>query len=152
MTYNNKLEKSYVEILYDIFEKYAICPTTYAFLKLNNISFSGCSIKKTLIGCSAEVLNPCTGFNFTRERLLNIIYYLVKEGHFSMADLEHCDWFFVDLLYEMLQDEFEKKNKQQEEENKRQEQEMANYQQMQDYQSRMMGNMSQGMPSMPSFN
>ena len=43
------------------------------------------------------------------------------------------------------------KDKQQEEENKRQEQEMANYQQMHDYQSRMMGNMSQGMPSMPSF-
>ena len=69
-----------------------------------------------------------------------------------MADLEHCDWFFVDLLYEMLKDEVEKKNKQQEEDNKKHEQEMANYQQMQDYQSRMMGNMSQGMPSMPSFN
>lgn len=84
----------------------------------------------------------------TYEQLLNIIYYLVKEGHFSMSDLLKTDYEFVMFLYDKLEDEFNKKRKQQEEENKKHEQEMANYQQMQDYQSKMMGNMNQFMPSM----
>ena len=78
-------------------------------------------------------------------------YYLGKEAHFSISDLDKCDWFFAHNLYEMFAEEVEKKNKQQEEENKRQEQEMANYQQMQDYQSKMMNNMGASMPQMPAF-
>lgn len=81
------------------------------------------------------------------ENLRDMIYYLVKEGRFSMSDLERTDWFFANVLYEKLYDEIDKRRKQQEEDNKRQEQEMANYQQMQDYQSRMMSNINQYMPS-----
>lgn len=69
-------------------------------------------------------------------------YYLVKEGHFSIMDLNNTDWFFANLLYEKFADEVEKRNKQQEEENRRQEQEMANYQNMQNFQSKMMDSIS----------
>ena len=79
-----------------------------------------------------------------------MIYYLVKEGHFSMGDLLRVDWFYADLFYDKLYDEIEKKRKHEEEENKRQEQEMSNYQQMQDYQSKMMESMNHYMPSMPN--
>lgn len=87
------------------------------------------------------------GFNHTFEHLLNMIYYLVKEGHFTMIDLEHTDWYFANLLFEKLYDEIEQKRKHDEEQNKQQEQEMARYQQMQDYQSRMMESMNNYMPS-----
>lgn len=139
ITLSECFEKIYVDC--------ALYPTTYACLSSNNITFRTNGIKKTLLGCSAEVLNPCTGFNLTHDTLLNMIYYLVKEGHFTMTDLIHTDWFYADLFYEKLYDEIEKKRKHDEEENKRQEQEMSNYQQMQDYQSKMMENMSHYMPS-----
>lgn len=64
-----------------------------------------------------------------------------------MMDLEHTDWYFANLLYETLYDEIEKKRKHEEEENRKQEQEMAKYQNIQDYQSRMMENMNNYMPS-----
>ena len=128
-----------------------LCPTTYGCLSYNNITFRTNGIKKSLIDCSAEVLNPCTGFNLTHETILNMIYYLVKEGHFGMSDLLRIDWFYANLFYEKLYDEIEKKRKHDEEDNKRQEQEMANYQQMQDYQYKMMNTMGAGMQQMPTF-
>ena len=131
-----------------MYVEYALCPVTYACLKQNNITYDTIGIKKTLINSAAELLNPCTGFNHTFEQLLNMIYYLVKEGHFTMMDLEHTDWYFANLLFETLYDEIEKKRKHEEEQNKKQEQEMMNYQQMQDYQSKMMDSMSNYMPSM----
>lgn len=131
-----------------MYVEYALCPVTYAFLKLNNITFESSGIKKTLINSVAEVINPCIGFNHTFEQLINMIYYLVKEGHFTMIDIEHTDWYFANLLFETLYDEVEKRRKHEEEQNKKQEQEMANYQQMQDYQSKMMDSMSHYMPSM----
>ena len=134
--------------LKNIYEEVELFPTTYKCLKANNISYATFGIKKPLlIECSAELLNPCTGFNLTFDTLINMIYYLVKEGHFTMIDLEHTDFFFANMLYETLYEEVKKKQKQQEEENKRQEQEMAGYQQMQEYQSKMMDNMSSFMPS-----
>ena len=76
-----------------------------------------------------------------------MIYYLVKEGHFTMIDLEHTDWYFAYLLFDTLYDEIEKRRKHEEEQNKQQEQEMAKYQQMQDYQNKMMDSMNNYMPS-----
>ena len=127
------------ECLRDIYETFSVCPTTYKFLKTNRISYITSNIRKPLlIETSAEIINPCTGFNLTFDYLRDMIYYLVKEGHFTMMDLEHTDFFFADILYEKLADEIEKRNKQQEEENREREKEVMNYQQMQDYQSRMM--------------
>ena len=83
----------------------------------------------------------------TFEHLRDMIYYLVKEGHFTMMDLEHTDFFFADILYEKLYEDFEKQKKQQEEENKEREREMSNYQQMQDYQSKMMSSLNNYIPS-----
>lgn len=144
----NKRPKLLQDILKIIYVDAVLYPTTYACLRLNNITYALSGIKKPLlIESSAELLNPCTGFNMTMENLRDMIYYLVKEGRFSMSDLERTDWFFANVLYEKLYDEIDKRRKQQEEDNKRQEQEMANYQQMQDYQSRMMSNINQYMPS-----
>lgn len=125
-----------------IYEVCTLYPTTYAVLKSCGITSATSGIEKTLIRSSAELINPCIGFNHTWDQLINMIYYLVKEGHFSMHDLLYTDWFFVDLLYNTLYEEIKQKNKQQEEENRRQEQEMAKYQNMQDYQNKMMDNMN----------
>lgn len=100
-----------------------------------------------MINSAAELINPCKGFNHTFEQLINMIYYLVKEGHFSMSDLERTDWYFANLLYETLYDEIEKRRKYEEEQNKQHELEMSNYQQMQNYQSQMMNNINQYMPT-----
>ena len=126
---------------------------SYPILQGFGISYKNSGYTRSLIRTSAEVLNPCGGFNYTWEQLVNIIYYLVKEGHFAMSDLERSDWYFVSLLYDTLREEIEQEAKRREEENRKQEQEMANYQQMQDYQSKMMDNMNynQNMPSIPSF-
>lgn len=143
----NKPTYSVNELLKKIYIDCALYPTTYAYLSSNNITFNTTGIKKTLINSSAELINPCMGFNHTFEHLLNMIYYLVKEGHFTMIDLEHTDWYFANLLFEKLYDEIEQKRKHDEEQNKQQEQEMARYQQMQDYQSRMMESMNNYMPN-----
>ena len=144
-------EKTNNELFKEIFEEVKLYQTTYNVLKGFGINYNSTGYEKSLIRSEGEILNPCTGFNYTLKQLLNMYYYLGKEAHFSISDLDKCDWFFAYNLYEMFAEEIEKKNKQQKEENERQEQEMANYQQMQEYQSRMMGNMSQSMPSMPTF-
>lgn len=57
-----------------------------------------------------------------------------------MHDLEHCDYYFVDLLYEKFYKEVEAKRKQEEKENAEREKEISYQQQMQEQQSRMMSN------------
>ena len=148
MIYNDltKRETTLIDCYKSIYVDYALYPVTYACLSSNNITYKTTGIKKTLIDCSGEVLNPCIGFNLTHEHLLNMIYYLVKEGNFGMNDLLHTDWFYADLFFEKLYDEIEQKRKHDEEENKRQEQEMAHYQNMQNMQSKIMDNMNQYMP------
>ena len=147
-TYNEHLDiLTITDSLKLVYVTCSLYNTTYKFLNTLGLNYATFGRERSLIRSSAELLNPCTGFNLTFEHLLNMIYYLVKEGNFSMSDIERTDYYFADLIYEKLYDDYEQRRKQQEEENRRQEQEMSSYQQMQNYQAQMMNNMNNYIPS-----
>ena len=99
-----------------------------------------------------EILNPLPTFKVWYSEILQIIYYMVKECHFTDIGLLHEFAFYeVCDLFDIYQKEIEKKNKQAKKDNEQMEVDMAN---MQSNMNRSMSNnpMSNiSMPKMPNL-
>lgn len=99
-----------------------------------------------------EILNPLPTFKVWYSEILQIIYYMVKECHFTDIGLLHEFAFYeVYDLFDIYQKEIEEKNKQAKKDNEQMEVDMAN---MQSNMNRSMSNnpMSNiSMPKMPNL-
>jgi hypothetical protein len=98
-----------------------------------------------------EIFNPLNGFKMDYYNIIDILYILIKECHFSeIGLLDTLAFYEVLSILDKFTKEVEERNKQQEEDNKKMEMQMA------DMRRTMNTNMNNNnnqfkMPSMPSF-
>lgn len=96
-----------------------------------------------------EVLNPLPYFKIGYYDIIDILYILIKECHFSEAGLLDILAFYEVLsIVDKFKEEIEARNKQQEEDNKKMESQMAD---MRRTMNTNMNNNQMKMPSMPKM-
>lgn len=121
------------------------------FVPLKYSSAEDGEIQLYTFGCAFK--GVITSFNMYWANIINMVYYLKKEGGFDMGDIMKCDFFFAKMLYDKLAEDIEERNKQQEQQAEEQAKMYEEQRQMMSSynMNSMMNNSGFQMPTLPSF-
>lgn len=73
----------------------------------------------------ASVINPIAGMNMNEDILLQYIYYLPKQLHWSVRDVLDMDYYWCEKVYNKMVKDQEEENKRRKEEQEREEAEQS---------------------------
>lgn len=73
----------------------------------------------------ASVINPVAGMNMNEDILLQYIYYLPKQLHWSVRDVLDMDYYWCEKVYNKMVKDQEEENKRRKEEQEREEAEQS---------------------------